>query len=115
MSKFGLDDADDDQSLAAPVDMTTKLASFPLVRARERVDMPAMDAAAAAHGFTSREGGRRRRRRIKTEETRHLAMRVTASTYNRFEEYADYHKLTYAEAVERLLDNAGTIPMKPTR
>ena len=38
--------------------------------------------------------------------TRHLAIRLSASAYNRFVAYADHHKLTYHEALIRLMDES---------
>jgi len=69
-----------------------------------------VDAAAAAHGFVSREQtvNRPRRRRIAVAEpTRHLAIRLPESQYNRFVLYADRLKLTYHDALRQLLDQVG--------
>lgn len=113
MNKFGLlDDESTDSS-----DMTlmgNKLAAFGPVRAREAIDFAAVDAAAAQHGFVSRESpvthdGRlaaRRRRAVPAEPTRHLAIRLNESAYDRFVVYADRYKLTYHEALIRLMDLA---------
>jgi hypothetical protein len=106
MSKFGLMDEEEPS-------LTDRLATFSPVRPRASVDLAAIDAAAAAHGFTSREAGvaahpaGRRRRAIPSEPTRHLAIRLTASGYDRFVAYADRQRLTYHEALLELLDRAG--------
>lgn len=116
MNKFGL--LDDEASAPKPQPSTTisdRIAAFPPIRSRGLVDLQAMDAAAATHGFISRDpsGERepsrdgRRRRAIPTEPTRHLAIRLTTSAYERFVAYADQHKLTYHEALIRLLDVSG--------
>ena len=118
MNKFGL--LDDDEELGPDVgqSLSEKLAAFPLAAPRHAVDLAAVDAAAAPHGFISREAGPaqgsgsgthgRRRRVIATEPTRHLAIRLTASQYERFVAYADRHKLTYHDALARLLDESRT-------
>lgn len=116
MNKFGrMDDpqepADAPSSTAL---LSEKLASFPIAAPRHRIDVAAMDAAAAAHGFVSREApsnltpapitAGRRRRIVPVEPTRHLAIRLTASQYDRFVAYADKHKLTYHDALAHLMD-----------
>ncbi len=106
-NKFGLLEAEEDA--AADTSLADRLAAFPVVT-RHAVDLAAVDAAAAAHGFVSREAGEgsgRRRRAIPSEPTRHLAIRLVASAYDRFVAYADRHKLTYQEALVRLLDTSG--------
>jgi hypothetical protein len=123
MSKFGLDDPQDSGADLARLD--EKLAAFPPVSPRQRIDVAAVDAAAAEHGFVSREPaaktppptssvtqwplshGGRRRRIAQTEPTRHLAIRLTLSQYDRFVAYADRHQVTYHDALARLLDEAG--------
>jgi hypothetical protein len=108
-NKFGLlDEEPDGPSIA------DKLAAFPVVKPRAGlVDLAAVDAAGAAHGFVSREvaaaiePASRRRRAIPAEPTRHLAIRLTNSAYNRFVAYADREKLTYHEALMLLLDTCG--------
>lgn len=112
MNKFGLLDED----VAAAGERGTgklsdRIAAFPPVRSRGAVDLAAMDAAAASHGFVSREssavresGAGRRRRAVPSEPTRHLAIRLTEPAYDRFVAYADRHRLTYHEALIRLLD-----------
>ena len=113
MNKFGL--MDEGETAAPETTMAEKLAQFAPVRPRPVIDLAASDAAAAAHGFTSRESGpaapvaplQRRRRAIPAEPTRHLAIRLTASGYARFVAYADRHKLTYHDALAQLLDQCG--------
>ncbi len=107
-NKFGLLDVED--GLGSEASLADRLAAFPMVKARSAVDLEAVDAAAAAHGFVSREAvgpAGRRRRAIPAEPTRHLAIRLAASAYDRFVAYADRHKLTYHEALVRLLDSSG--------
>jgi hypothetical protein len=129
MNKFGLlddpsDDLPDERPAPAP-SLSERLAAFPPAARRHAIDLRAVDAAAAPHGFTSREPlpsqpalppspapmmmgyGGRRRRVIPTEPTRHLAIRLPESQYDRFVAYADDMKLTYHEALIRLLDEAG--------
>jgi hypothetical protein len=106
-NKFGLLDAEDEPQTGAS--LADKLAAFPVVKPRAAVDFAAMDAAAASHGFVSREAiplkETRRRRAIPAEPTRHLAIRLTSSAYDRFVAYADRHKLTYHEALIQLMDS----------
>ena len=75
-----------------------------------------VDAAAAPHGFVSREAvpviteaatPGRRRRAVPSEPTRHLAVRMVQSQYDRFVGYADRYQLTYHDAITKLLDAAG--------
>ena len=116
MNKFGLmDDPDDDASHVNP-SLSEKLASFPAAAPKHRIDLAAADAAAAPHGFVSRDPSSstntsptrplRRRRLMPVEPTRHLAIRLTASQYDRFVAYADKHKLTYHDALARLLERS---------
>ena len=117
MNKFGLlDDEDAEENVPEPAaTFSEKLASFPSAAPKHRIDVAAMDAAAAPHGFVSREARvvpvpfqvapSRRRRLTPAEPTRHLAIRLTASQYDRFVAYADRHKLTYHDALGRLLDH----------
>ena len=115
MNKFGLIDDADDLALKAEPSLSERLASFPPAAPKHRIDLAAVDAAAAPHGFISRESGAsmpatptssRRRRLTPVEPTRHLAIRLTASQYDRFVAYADKHKLTYHDALSRLLASA---------
>ena len=113
MSKFGLEPesgSNDDPSVSE------RLAAFPRVQPRVKLDLAAVDAAAAPHGFVSREAlpaisqpsvAQGRRRRLGTPEpTRHLAIRLTVRQYDRFVAYADQHQLTYHDALAQLLDEA---------
>lgn len=165
MSKFGLMDGEPEQNEqdTAPTQpsLSDRLARFGAVAPRPQVDLAAADAAAAQHGFVSREapppvaqqpyagyvapgyqGGAgygqpaqgypapgydgagypvqgyppqsqfgapsrmRRRRNMPMEPTRHLAIRLTASQYDRFVAYADLHRLTYHEALVQLMDES---------
>ena len=117
MSKFGL--VDDEEPTRMPENtpsFSERLAAFPTVAPKHIIDIQAMDAAAAPHGFVSREPSPtqaapyqqgRRRRLVAVEPTRHLAIRLAASQYDRFVAYADRQKLTYHEALVRLLEAAG--------
>ncbi len=111
MNKFGLVEEEEEGG-----SLTDRLATFSAVRPRLAVDLAAIDAAAAPHGFISRESGGggegtrpagRRRRAVPSEPTRHLAIRLTESGYNRFVAFADRKKLTYHEALLQLLEQAG--------
>ena len=114
MSKFGLNLVEDEERPSDLSKLSDRLATFPAVTTRHSIDLVASDAAAAVHGFTSREpitaaherpAVQRSRRRIGlAEPTRHLAIRLTESQYSRFVAYADEHQLTYHDALCRLLD-----------
>jgi hypothetical protein len=111
VNKFGLLHEEEEISQAPPDSFSEKLAAFPATSARRRVDLAAVDAAAAPHGFVSREAASpglsaRRRRFTPLEPTRHLAIRLTSTQYDRFVAYADKHKLTYHEALVRLLETS---------
>ena len=120
MSKFGLLDTEDELPRGTPQTFIDKLASFPPVRPRVPIDLAEVDAAAAPHGFISREAipviqpsfavRSSRRRVIPREATRHLAIRLTSTQYDRFVAYADRHELTYHEALQRLLDQSSDPP-----
>jgi hypothetical protein len=113
-SKFGLiDDAD---NLVERSEGKIDLSGFPPVQKRSPIDLAEVDAAAAPHGFVSRESTPvvseavthgRRRRAVPAEPTRHLAVRMVVSQYDRFVGYADRYKLTYHDAIKKLLDAAG--------
>ena len=113
MNKFGLlDDDEADSSTLRMTSISDRIAAFAPVKPRGSIDLPAIDAAAASHGFVSREYNQqaeslvtsRRRRAVPSEPTRHLAIRLSASAYNRFVAYADRHQLTYHDALIRLLE-----------
>ncbi len=114
MNKFGLlDDTVPTQEQPSST-ISDRIAAFPPVRSRGLIDFAAIDAAAAPHGFTSRESAQthetpsgRRRRALPSEPTRHLAIRLSESAYHRFVAYADRQKVTYHEALIRLLDTVG--------
>ncbi len=114
MNKFGLLDDETSPPLLTS-SLTEKIAMFAPVKPRQQVDIAAADAAAAQHGFVSREISEaadtkllgRRRRTVPSEPTRHLAIRLSSSAYDRFVAYADRQKLTYHDALARLLDTVG--------
>ncbi len=113
-SKFGLmDDADE---AVTPSEGRIDLSGFAPVQKRSPVDLAEVDAAAAPHGFVSREATPRitesttpgrRRRAVPAEPVRHLAVRMVESQYDRFVGYADRYQLTYHDAIKKLLDAAG--------
>ena len=111
--KFGLMD-DSDEVVVRP-EGKIDLSGFPPVQKRLPVDLAAVDAAAAPHGFVSREATPklpapspgRRRRAVPAELTRHLAVRMVESQYERFVGYADRYQLTYHDAIKKLLDTVG--------
>ncbi len=113
-SKFGLmDDADE---AVTPLEGRIDLSGFAPVQKRSPVDLAEVDAAAAPHGFVSREATPRitestppgrRRRAVPAEPVRHLAVRMVESQYDRFVGYADRYQLTYHDAIKKLLDAAG--------
>jgi hypothetical protein len=117
MNKFGLMSADDadDTHAGSEQSLADRISSFPTVRPRLSPDLEAIDAAAAQHGFVSREAVQpleaqttgRRRRAVPTEPTRHLAIRLPSSGYDRFVAYADKKRLTYHDALLSLLDDLG--------
>jgi hypothetical protein len=112
VNKFGLNDDDEMQDKPQGQSLSEKLASFPPVAPRMPIDLVAVDAAAAPHGFVSREAivplgfeeRKRRRRATAPQPTRHLAVRLVQTEYDRFVAYADRHELTYHDAISRLLD-----------
>jgi macrodomain Ter protein organizer (MatP/YcbG family) len=110
-SKFGLPSDDLGTPQVDPqAELTQRLSAFPSAARSAPLALHEVDAAAAAHGFVSREQSvrRPRRRRIAVAEpTRHLAIRLPESQYNRFVLYADQLKLTYHDALRHLLDQAG--------
>ena len=74
------------------------------------------DRAAEATGFTSREPGpkvepyiRPLRKKHKQEQRYPLSMRPTVTTIERFNAYADKHKLSLPLALERLLDESESL------
>ena len=113
-SKFGLIDDPDD--VVERSEGKIDLSGFAPVKKRSPIDLAEVDAAAAPHGFVSREAAPvfaevaspgRRRRAVPSEPTRHLAVRMVKSQYDRFVGYADRYKLTYHDAITKLLDAAG--------
>jgi hypothetical protein len=113
-SKFGL--TDDAEEIVERQDGKIDLSGFAPVQKRPPIDFAEVDAAAAPHGFVSREAtplitgvaNKQGRRRATTPEARrHLAVRMVKSQYDRFVGYADRYKLTYHDAIAKLLDAAG--------
>ena len=113
-SKFGLIDDPDD--VVERSEGKIDLSGFAPVKKRSPIDLAEVDAAAAPHGFVSREAAPvfaeaaspgRRRRAVPSEPTRHLAVRMVQSQYDRSVGYADRYKLTYHDAITKLLDAVG--------
>jgi hypothetical protein len=106
MSKFGLD-MEPDSTNTAKSDMASRLASFPPSSPKTAIDLVAVDAAGATHGFISREVGNSRKRRVvPSEPKRQLSIMMPVSKYDRFVAYADRHRLTYEETISRFMDRA---------
>lgn len=114
MSKFGLLESDSEIGSSQQT-ISDRLAEFSTTRQRHAIDIAQVDAAAAPHGFVSREPKEaqtesasplraKRRRAVPPELTRHLALRLTSGQYDRFVAYADRYQLTYQDALIRLLD-----------
>jgi hypothetical protein len=112
--KFGLMDHPDETPLKA--EGKIDLSGFAPVKKRFPVNLAEIDAAAAPHGFVSREAVPiptasapiiRRRRAMPAEPARQLAVRLVESQYARFLAYADRYQLTYHDAIRKLLDDAG--------
>lgn len=112
--KFGL--MDDPQERPDKAEAKIDLSGFTPVRKRLPVNLAEIDAAAAPHGFVSREAGQpaaaaapvaRRRRAMPAEPARQLAVRLTESQRTRFLSYADRYQLTYHDAITKLLDDVG--------
>jgi hypothetical protein len=114
-SKFGL--TDDKEEVVERSEGRIDLSGFAPVQKRSPIDLVEVDAAAAPHGFVSREASPlveaaipvsvRRRRAVPPEPVRHLAVRMVQSQYDRFVGYADRYQLTYQEAITKLLDVCG--------
>jgi len=111
--KFGL--TDDSDEAPSTSEGKINLSGFSPVRKRFPVDLAEIDAAAAPHGFISREAApkmpdaivqRRRRHKGPAEPARQLALRLVESQYLRFIAFADRYELTYHEALIKLLDDA---------
>lgn len=110
MASFGLEDLPTDQSSASSprTDLSTRIASFKATSPR-RIDTAIVDAAAAPHGFTSREPAPPKRRRVAPREPRpnNMGIRLSDGEKARFVGFADQHKLqNYSEAIVKLLDIA---------
>jgi hypothetical protein len=111
------------------IQFADRLKQFAPAGPRPIVDPVELDAAAAKHGFVSREpspvgiaespkpspvrmvqeqkGAGRRRRSIDRGPTRALNFRLHEDEFIRFLSFADRYKLTYPDAIVRLLDIAG--------
>lgn len=112
--KFGLTNGSEEDSTATGDKID--LSGFEPVKKRFPVNLAEIDAAAAPHGFISREvppsapkviPPTRRRRIGPAEPARQLAVRLSESEYLRFLRYADRYQLTYHDAIQKLLDDAG--------
>jgi hypothetical protein len=110
MSNFGLPELTPDKSPSQPAepDLSQRLAKFTPTTPR-RIDTAVMDAAAAPHGFTSREPAPPKRRRVAPREPRpnNMGIRLSDSEKARFVAFADKNRLNnYSEAIVRLLEIA---------
>jgi hypothetical protein len=110
MANFGLEELAQDKSSVSSTapDLSTRLASFKATPPR-RIDTAIVDAAAAPHGFTSREPTPPKRRRVAPREPRpnNMGIRLSDREKERFVGFADKHKLqNYSEAIVKLLDIA---------
>jgi hypothetical protein len=94
-------------------DLKRLLAKVPVSQAPTRLHPEISDRLAEQHGFASREapqgpvrfvGGRRQPRGVPAEETRQLSIRMPASLYADFLQFADSKQFTYNEAIRYLLD-----------
>src|ERR1700722_11045302 len=123
-NKFGLVDDPEDQNSPRP---SLHLSSFAPVKKRAPIDLVEVDAAAAPHGFVSRESvpssivadapsasavampaaTHARRILARAEPSRSPAVRMVVPEYVGFVAYSDGHQLTYHEAIKKLLDEVG--------
>lgn len=110
-------------------DLSARLRTFPMGGSEPlpTINFAEVDAAGERRGFVSREASSpvanstppghaeplpnlqerpRKRRRIETEPTRDLSFCMGYTEFDRFVAFADRHKLTYRQAVVRLLDIA---------
>lgn len=97
-----------DASPTPQPDLFARLASFKPSPPR-RIDTAAVDAAAAPHGFTSREPSPPTRRRVAPREDRpkNLGIRLSVAEKDRFMAFADKHQIpNYSEVIVLLLDIA---------
>lgn len=106
---LGLDEPESaSQSQGTGPSLASMISTLPNPKPRPVVSIQQLDAAAAPHGFTSRENKVVQRRRIPgNEPSKHLAMRLKVSDYKRFQDYADENRLSYPEAFRKLMDAAG--------
>lgn len=110
MASFGLDKISAEQSPTAPKepDISTRIANFGPTTPR-RIDTAIVDAAAAPHGFTSREPAppKRRRRAPRQPRPNNMGIRLSDEEKDRFIAFADRNNLpNYSEAIVMLLDIA---------
>ncbi len=110
MSNFGLPElnSDNSSSSSAEPDLSSRIANFKPTIPR-KIDTAMVDAAAAPHGFTSREPTPAKRRRVAPSVPRpnNMGIRLSDGEKSRFVAFADGHRLkNYAEAIVLLLDIA---------
>ncbi|MGR6331292.1 hypothetical protein ACU5AX_19695 [Sphingomonas sp. XXL09] len=55
-----------------------------------------------------RPGSPARRRRVRETKSKSLTMRITPTTFDRFNDYCDREQISYADAFDRLLNLADT-------
>ena len=110
-NKFGVTDFTSGQqpeSSSTVPDLSARLSHFKPTPTR-RIDTATMDAAAAPHGFTSREPTPLKRRRLAPREPRpnNMGIRLSDSEKARFVAFADQHRLNnYSDTIAMLLDIA---------
>jgi len=113
MANFGLEELALDKSSPSSTDpaLSSRIANFKAAPPR-RIDTAIVDAAAAPHGFTSREPTPPKRRRVAPREPRpnNMGIRLSDGEKARFVAFADKHKCqNYSEAIVKLLDIADGI------
>lgn len=107
-----------DESAPTKPQVSTNLLAHikPRTAPRPSINIAESDRAAESVGFSSREPssarppvaevyGTPRRQKRTPEPTTAISMRVPRSIHVRFRDFADERKLSYPEALEKLLDN----------
>ena len=106
MNKFGLTDDEDEETLGQSLAKNWRL-SHRLRRDRRSTWLQWMLPRLPTDSLV----GKPRKRggdgdAVPLEPTRHLAIRLVSSEYDRFVAYADRHQLTYHDAISRSLDSS---------
>lgn len=107
MSKFGLDDLKEDRTPTdAAEQLSARLSRFPSSTSgsRQNINTAEIDAAAAPHGFVSRDPiAPRGRRSIPKEPTKAVGFNLPVSDYERFKAFADRNRVSFQRALGMLL------------